>query len=97
MKEEPVIRLDFTDCSSALEFHHRIKTAFRFPDWYGCNWNAFYDLLSTDVEENRIIITGVSSLPKDLHEYIPDLLDVLEKIKKEQLLYGDIFSYEIVS
>lgn len=97
MKEEPVIQLDFSDCSSALEFHHRIKAAFRFPDWYGCNWDAFYDLLSTDVEESRIIITGVSSLPKELHDYIPHILDVLEEIKKERLMYGDIFSYEIVS
>ena len=96
MENESIIRLDFTNCHSALDFHHRIKAAFGFPDWYGCNWSAFYDLLSTDVAETKIIVSGLHALPSSLQELISCFLDVLEDVKKQRLTYGDSFSYEIV-
>ena len=94
-KEEMTIHLDFSGCQTAMEFHHRIKSAFHFPDWYGCNWDAFFDLLHTDVEENQIIISGLNTLPAELHDSIPCLLTILAETKKERLAFGDIFTYEI--
>ena len=40
-----IVKLDFTECKNYLEFHERIRKAFDFPDWYGKNWDAFWDLL----------------------------------------------------
>lgn len=41
------------------EFHSYIKQKFRFPYYYGCNWNAFIDCMGDDIridEENNLKI-----------------------------------------
>ena len=97
MKDELTIHLDFSKCNAALELHQRIKSAFKFPDWYGCNWDVFYDLLCTDVEESRVIITGLYSLPSELQDAIPPMLKVLEDIQQYRLEYGESFVFEIIN
>lgn len=97
MNHLPPIHLDFTDCKYPLELHERIRTAFSFPEWYGCNWDAFYDLLSTNVAENHVIVTGLYALPDSLHSTIPYIIRILEDTRKDRLQDGEIFTYEIIS
>lgn len=40
-----VIQLDLTGCKGYYELHERIRQAFNFPNFYGHNWSAFWDLL----------------------------------------------------
>ena len=40
-KEKYVI--DFTNVKTYLEMHFEIRKALGFPDYYGCNWDAFWD------------------------------------------------------
>ena len=40
-----IIELDLTGCKYLAEIHERIRVAFDFPEWYGKNWSAFWDLL----------------------------------------------------
>ena len=37
--------IDFTEVNYYLEMHAVIWHAFEFPDYYGCNWSAFWDCL----------------------------------------------------
>ena len=37
--------IDFTEVNYYLEMHAVIWRAFEFPDYYGCNWSAFWDCL----------------------------------------------------
>lgn len=37
--------LDLSDCKNVGELHQKIKDAFIFPDYYGENWDAFYDMM----------------------------------------------------
>ena len=39
-----VIQLDLTGCKGYYELHERIRQAFNFPNFYGHNWSAFWDL-----------------------------------------------------
>ncbi len=39
------ITLDFTGVKTLWELHERIRVAFDFPEWYGKNRDAFWDLL----------------------------------------------------
>lgn len=43
MEDNKCVILDLTDCRYLGELHRRIKVAFDFPDYYGENWDAFYD------------------------------------------------------
>ena len=59
------IILDLTGCKSLRDIHERIRIAFDFPDWYGKNWDAFWDLLRTECDANTVIIKGKQTIPKN--------------------------------
>ena len=52
------IVLDLTGCKSLWDIHERIRKAFDFPEWYGKNWSAFWDLLWSECDANRVISGG---------------------------------------
>lgn len=58
MEEKKTITLDLTDCKYLGELHERIRTAFDFPEWYGANLDAFWDLLSSECDADEVIFTG---------------------------------------
>lgn len=58
MKEKKIVTLDLTDCKYLGEIHQRIKKAFHFPDFYGENWSAFWDLLRSECDADKVIIVG---------------------------------------
>ena len=98
MTNEDIIHLDLTDCKSVNELHERIKAAFCFPDWYGCNWDAFYDLLRTDVAANIIIISGEYTVAAVLHHELQAMHEVLDMAKVFNLHeLNEIFTYKIIS
>lgn len=97
MQHEDVSHLDLTDCKTRLDLHERFRTTFDFPDWYGCNWSAFYDLMCTDVPSCHLVVSGAYSTPDDLKPSLSLMIEVLDKIKAERLSFNDIFTYGIVS
>ena len=38
--------IDFSNVKYYMEIHPIIQKALDFPDYYGCNWSAFWDCLS---------------------------------------------------
>ena len=98
-KEKYVI--DFTNVKTYLEMHFEIRKALGFPDYYGCNWDAFWDLLWSDCDADNVLITGVNTMPDELIEYMSKIYLILDRKvderKKYGKLYNDIkpFSYRI--
>ncbi len=39
-------RVDLAGCSEKYEFLRRVALAFEFPEWFGQNWDAFFDCLA---------------------------------------------------
>ena len=74
-----IIELDLTGCKYLGEIHKRIKEAFNFPDWYGENWSAFWDLLRSECDADKVIIKGEDKLPKDLADCLPKLHEILQR------------------
>lgn len=103
MENKKTIILDLTDCKHFLELHERIRIAFDFPEWYGKNLDAFWDLLWSDCDADEVVIRGVNTMPDDFIEYMNRVYCVLdrhiEKMDKYSKLYDDIrpFSYRVES
>ncbi len=92
-----IIELDLTDCKYLGEIHKRIKEAFDFPDWYGENWSAFWDLLRSDCDADKVVIKGEKTLPKELAVFLPKIHEILQRnVEFCNKLNLQPFTYEII-
>ena len=96
MNDNKIIKLDLTGCKYLGELHQRIKTAFDFPDWYGQNWDAFWDLL-WDCEMDKVEIFGEYTLSKEFNWHIKTMHEILQRNKDNHKKYGWNFDFEIIS
>lgn len=44
-REDEVV-VDLSEVDSSLELQYRLMTSLHFPDWYGRNWDAFWDAIT---------------------------------------------------
>ena len=95
MRNEKTIILDVTDCKYLGELHERIRVAFDFPEWYGTNWDAFWDFLRSECDAETLEIIGRDTLPKEFDEQIELMKRVLEMFKNNCKKYDEIFEYTI--
>ena len=96
--EVKIIELNLTGCKYWYDLHERIRLAFNFPEWYGKNWDAFWDLLWSECDADKLIIKGEKSLPNEFRKDISIMHEILERnltFRKENNL--NEFSYEIIS
>ena len=98
-ENKKIIKLDLTGCKYLGEIHERIREAFGFPEWYGMNWDAFWDSLWSYMETNRVEIVEESKVPNALKDEINIMNRLLDDMKKECSKYKDPedhFEYEII-
>lgn len=96
--------LDLTGCKYIEELHQRIMETFHFPDWYGRNWDAFWDLINDLPEEyTNVEIKGLTSLPEDLRSSGKMMIKIMQENKEEHNEYlkkhpdyGYQFNYRII-
>ena len=89
MKAKKTVTLDLTGCKSLGELHLRIKKAFDFPDFYGQNWDAFWDLLRTECDADRIELCGKDTVSAELADCVKKICTILQKFKEHCAKYGD--------
>ena len=97
MEKEKIITLDLTGCKYLGEIHQRIKKAFDFPDFYGENWSAFWDLLRSECDSTLIIVLGIKTVPDEYRWHIAKMQEILQRLKKERAKYDDQIEIEIRS
>lgn len=88
--------IDLTGCKYLLELHERIRVALNFPEWYGKNWDAFWDMINRDCEYNYIIIKGSNTVSKELAESIKTMRDILEENKQDWAHSAHPCDYEFI-
>ena len=91
-----IIELDLTGCKYLDELHERIRKAFGFPEWYGKNWSAFWDLLWSECDADKVVVKGESNLSSDFDISLSKMHEILERNKKERVNSDYPFDYEIV-
>ena len=96
MDELIEITLDLCDCEYIRDFHERVRVAFDFPEWYGKNPDALWDLLSEPLSA-KVTVIGVDTMTKELREYFLKVIQVFEDVKTAQRELGLTFDYKILS
>ena len=102
MENKKIITLDLTDCKYIMDMHERIRIAFDFPEWYGANWHAFWDLLWSEIDADEVIIIGENTMPKEFEKALESMHRALDKKvalhEEDMKLYDDIrpFTYRII-
>ena len=75
------IILDFTGCKYFMQVHERLKNAFCFPDYYGNNWSALWDLLQYYTDKPLLVeVKGIHKLPKEWKESIDIMFEVFRDV-----------------
>ena len=88
--------IDLTDCKYLMELHERIRKALDFPEWYGKNWDAFWDLLHRECKYDYITVIGANTVADELKPSITKMKKLLEKDKKYWESSNHPVSYEFV-
>ena len=90
--------IDFTNVKYYLEMHGVIWYALAFPDYYGCNWSAFWDCL-TDMygEPIHIEIIGLEVIERKFGDAASKMIEILKRFKHfNNDLFSDSIQIEIV-
>ena len=97
MKKEKIITLDLTGCKYLGEIHQRIKKAFDFPDFYGENWDAFWDLLWSECDADKIVIMGGKTVSEELRPSVKMIYKILKEFQEHCAKYDEQVEIEIRS
>ena len=95
------ITVDLTGCKYVMDFWECIRAAFEFPDFFGKNWDAFWDLISKECPAHMVTVIGANKLPqnwialKGIH-YAEMTRHILQKNKEYKAKYNYEFDYEFI-
>ena len=78
--------VNLKEVNTKQELHSLLASKLDFPDWYGNNWDAFWDMI-TDTEivtmPNRLTLLGFKELseklPKDAKIFQECFIDLKQK------------------
>ncbi len=78
-----IYTLDFTNVEHYFEFHYIIKKELAFPDYYGCNRDAFWDCLRDMIGDPlHIEIKGLDNIEyKFGKNFTNTLIKILKRAK----------------
>lgn len=84
MSRLQIVSIDLSKVISTEKLHSILKETFGFPDWYGCNWDAFWDSITAIVEmPMHLKISGWDALSKRLPRDAALLKECLEQMARE--------------
>ena len=95
MENKKIVTLDLTGCKYLGESHQRIKKAFDFPDFYGENWDAFWDLLRSECDADKIVVHGEDTVSKELKSNVEMMNRNLKEFQKLCAKDGEQVEIEI--
>ena len=90
--------VDFTNVKYYLEMHAVIEKSLDFPDYYGCNWSAFWDCLNDMYGDIiHIEIIGIEVIERKFGDAAEKMIGILKKAKHDcEKYFPDSFKIEIL-
>jgi len=92
-----IYTIDFTNIKYFWEIHEIIRKSLDFPDYYGCNWDAFWDCL-TDMygEPLHIIIIGLDIIEQKFDDAANKIISIFRRFKHYEKSFEKDILIEIV-
>ena len=93
-------QLDFRHVQTYGEVHKIIKAAMDFPDYYGENWDAFWDCLTDMIGRPvHIEIIGLDNIERKFgNDFVKTMVEILKDFKHyDNNKYSHEIQIEIVS
>ena len=76
--------VDFTNVKYYLEMHAVIEKSLDFPDYYGCNWDAFWDCLNDMYGTSiHIEIIGIEVIERKFGNAAEKMIGILKEFKRD--------------
>ncbi|MBQ3055446.1 MAG: barstar family protein [Oscillospiraceae bacterium] len=89
--------VDFRDVTNFLEMHAAIFEGLEFPDYYGCNWSAFWDCITDMFGEPMLIeILGIDVIERLFDDDASKMLNILKRRKHRYPMFDEDIRIEIV-
>ena len=86
--------IDVTEIKTAKELQEKLKKELDFPEFYGMNWDAFWDTITGLVElPERLTITGWDNIVITLPKESKTLKTLLEKFNRDYPMCKCIVKY----
>ena len=83
--------LDFSGVKTWIDIHAIIEKEFDFPNYYGANWDAFWDC-TTDFIDSRGLDLEIIGLDKIYSEFKEDVDILVELLKDLKHIYNDKYA-----
>lgn len=77
MEDKTLLNIDGAVVTNKTELHNTIAWQLQLPEYYGCNLDALWDVLSTWSQPLAIEVTNIPLLKDNLGDYADALLQVL--------------------
>ena len=103
------VRIDGAEITDSASFHSVCRLAFGFPDYYGCNMDAWVDCLSylrdddnmsafhlDDDEVLRIELAHADQMRKNAPNVYDEMMFCIEGINERYADYGEVAALELV-
>lgn len=81
--------LDFTNVKTWIDIHAIIEKEFDFPDYYGANWDAFWDCITDLLLSHKKLNIEIIGLDKIYSEFKEDVDILIELLKDLKHIYDD--------
>ena len=78
-----IVTIDFNGVESAYEIHKRISEKLDFPEWYGGNLPALWDLLTGYISSFEIHLKGTSDVPEYLQPAMQQIIETFQEAEAE--------------
>ena len=76
------IVVDFSKCKYPLDLHNEIREKFEFPEWYGNNLDALWDMLTGFIETPVTITVIFKPETKSAENLRESVLKIIETFKE---------------
>ena len=85
--------IDLTGIDTKAAFHQTMKSQLGFPDWYGVNWDAFWDAIIAVVEMPDCVVlqnweTFALACPHDMGILRDIIANYPREVPCKQILLG---------
>lgn len=90
-----LINIDVSEVDSAYKLHNLLKKGLDFPDFYGMNWDAFWDAISGLVEmPKKLVFIGWDNIEKIIPDDATILKRLLNKLNEKHPSWGCEVEYK---